>query len=318
MPGDKVTTRGLAAVPVRDSPNYKSTVKIAQLDKSQSQALGASGESRTVATDFNSFKEEMKALMKEMNRNITQNVSANVSETVNAKINELDNKFSAMFTEYKTDLQSIRLEVNTTKRELTDMTDRVTALETSMEFHGGLQKENDEKQSRNLNKIKVEIDTKIQDLNQKLLLIEKHERKYNLLFYGFAEEKRDGSVFDNMRKVFVEDLKLNPHRVDSMYFAHAHRLPADREDGPRPLIMRFSAFEDRELVLSNAYRLAGTKRRILSDLPVVMKKERGRLAKEAYTIRQQEKLQTRIKDKGSDVYLEVRKDTGTKWVKRVV
>ena len=251
-------------------------MKIAQLEKPrepQSQLLGAPGESRIMTTELNSFKEEMKNMIKEMNKNITQNVSTNVSATINAKIEELENKFSAMFTEYKTDIQALRAEVNTAKGDLNNVMERMIALEHSMEFNSGLQKEDDEKQSRNFNKIKTEIDIKIKEFNQKLLLMEKHERKYNLLFYGFAEEKRGENIFDKMRNVFVEDLNLDSQRVDSMYFAHAHRLPAEREDGPRPLIMRFAAYEDRELVLSNAYKLAGSKRRILSDLPVVMKKE---------------------------------------------
>lgn len=307
--------RGYSTALSKDSP--KSTVKIAQLDKlRESQVLGASGDSKSMSAELSSFKEEMKEMMKEMNKTITKNVSTNVSTTVNAKIDELESKFSVMFSEYKTDLQALRVEVNVAKDGLKDVSDRVTALEQSMDFSNGQQKEDDEKQTRNLNKLKAEIDTKMQELNDKLLLMEKHERKYNLLFYGFAEEKRGENVFNKMRKVFVDDLKLDSQRVDSMYFAHAHRLPAEREDGPRPLIMRFAAFEDKELVLSNAHKLAGSKRRILHDLPVVMKKERGRLAKEAYTIRHEEALQTRIKDRGLEVYLEVRKEAGDKWVKR--
>ena len=61
-------------------------------------------------------------------------------------------------------------------------------------------------------------------------------------------------------------------------------------------------------MLSNAYKLVGSKRRIIADWPVQMKNERGRLSKIAYRIRKDELLQTRIKDKGLDVYLEVRKD----------
>ena len=125
-------------------------------------------------------------------------------------------------------------------------------------------------------------------------------------------------MFDKMRNVFVDDLRLDSYRVGNTYFAYAHRLPAERNDGPRPLIMRFAAYEDRELVLANAYKLAGTKRRILSDLLVVMKKERVRLASEAYKIRHDEELQTRIKDKGLDVYLEVRKESSDKWIKSMV
>ena len=67
---------------------------------------------------------------------------------------------------------------------------------------------------------------------------------------------------------------------------------------------------------SRAYKLAGSRRRILSDLPVDMKKERGRLAKAAYDIRQNEKLQTRIRDKGLEVFLEVRKSRDDLWAKR--
>ena len=315
IPSDKAPSRVYGTSLGKDSP-----VKIAQLKKPrepQSQLLGASGESRIMTTELNSFKEEMKNTIKEMNKNITQNVSTNVSATVNAKLEELENKVSPMFTEYKTDIQALRAEVNTAKGDLNNVTERVIALEHSTEFNSGLQKENDEKQSRNLNKIKAEIDTKIKELNQKLLLMEKHERKYNLLFYEFAEEKRGKNVFDKMRNVFVEDL-IWTHRGLTVCILLMLIDCLQKEDGSRPLIMRFAAYEDRELVLSNAYKLAGSKGRILSDLPVVMKKQRGRLAKEAYTVRHEEGLQSRIKDKGVDVYLEVRKETGDRWVKRVV
>ena len=147
--------------------------------------------------------------------------------------------------------------------------------------------------------------------------MEKHDRKYNLLFYGFKEERNE-NIFANMRQVFVHDLGIDPYTVDSMYFVHGHRLPSENAEGPKPIIIRFSHFGDRELVLSMAYKLAGTRRRILSDLPVSMKKERRRIAKEAYYIRKNEKLKTRIKEKGLDVYLEVRKEDEDDWEKRKV
>lgn len=49
-----------------------------------------------------------------------------------------------------------------------------------------------------------------------------------------------------------------------------------------------------------------------------MKKERGRLAKVAYNIRQSEQMQTRIRDKGLAVFLEVRKNKDDQWVRRDV
>lgn len=70
------------------------------------------------------------------------------------------------------------------------------------------------------------------------------------------------------------------------------------------------------MVLSQAHNLRGSKRRIVSDLPVVMKKERNRLAQVAFKIRQKEKIQTRIKDRGLNVFLQVRKDKDDLWVRR--
>ena len=48
----------------------------------------------------------------------------------------------------------------------------------------------------------------------------------------------------------------------------------------------------------------------------MMKKEQNRLAKKAYKIRKGELLQTRIREKGLSVYLQVRKDENASWVRR--
>ena len=57
-------------------------------------------------------------------------------------------------------------------------------------------------------------------------------------------------------------------------------------------------------------------KKILTDLPVAMKEERARLAKEAFLIREKEHLKTRIRDVGLDLVLEVRKDVSDKWIIR--
>ena len=71
-------------------------------------------------------------------------------------------------------------------------------------------------------------------------------------------------------------------------------------------------------MLSQAKNLLNTRKRILTDLPVPMKLERDRLAKAAFKIRKENGLQTRIRDKGLDLYLEVRKDRKDNWVRRVI
>ena len=72
------------------------------------------------------------------------------------------------------------------------------------------------------------------------------------------------------------------------------------------------------MVLSNSYRLAGTKKRILIDLPLEMKQERARLAKEAFNIRRTEEKQTRILVRWLDVFLQVRNNEHSAWVRREI
>ena len=83
-----------------------------------------------------------------------------------------------------------------------------------------------------------------------------------------------------------------------------HRLPSENAEGHKTIILRFARYRNREIVLFNAYKLAGAKRRNLSDLPVSLKKERKRLTTEAFHIKKNEKLKIRIKEKGQNVYLE--------------
>ena len=118
-----------------------------------------------------------------------------------------------------------------------------------------------------------------------------------------------------MRCFFVTDLGIDEERAQNIHFVHGHRYPTE-SNGPNPVILRFSCYDDRELILSCAKKLLKTGKRILTDLPVSMKRERGRIAKIAYNIRKSEKLQARIKKRGLDLYLEVRKDGHDRWVKR--
>lgn len=157
---------------------------------------------------------------------------------------------------------------------------------------------------------------KINDLDKKLLQLEKHDRKHNLIFHGIDEEKNE-KIYDKMRNYFVQSLHLDAEKARHIYFSNGHRLPVDAKfTGQKPVIMRFTNYEDRELVLAQAFNLAGSGISILTDLPVVMQKERQRLAKVDYSIRQNEKLKTRIRDKGLDMVLEVRKDKNKQWVQR--
>ena len=92
----------------------------------------------------------------------------------------------------------------------------------------------------------VELVAKIKDLDVKLKLLEKQDRKYNLLFYGFIEEAGE-NVYNVIRHSLIIDLE--EERVQNMYFAAGHRVPT-KASGPKPIIIRCTSLEDRELILS--------------------------------------------------------------------
>lgn len=292
-----------------DSPKdslKSSTVKIAPVkDRQMAEQAGSHvySDSKALEVEFGKFRNEMKALFVEMDGKIS------------GRIESLDKKFSGMFKEFGEELASLKNEVIKAESKVGEVSDKVEGMERSLEFQAQTIEQSEIKLTEKLEKASSDLDTKIKAMNQKLKLLEKQDRKYNLLFYGVAEERSE-NLFEKIRPLCKEDLEIHAETVDNMYFAHGHRIPSERNEGPKPIIIRFCSYQDRELVLSRAYKLAGSRRRILSDLPVDMKKERGRLAKAAYDIRQNEKLQTRIRDKGLDVFLEVRKSRDDLWAKR--
>lgn len=293
-PKDSPKGSTVKVAPVKDRPLVEQTVM---------SVYGS--ENKVFDTEFGKFREEMKAMFTEMDNKIS------------GRIQSLDRKFSEVFKEFGEELASLKNEVNETKSSVGEVCGKVIEIERSIEFQAEAIEQNEIKQREKIDQTATDLDGKIKMLNQKLMLLEKQDRKYNLLFYGVAEERAE-NVFEKVRLLCTDDLGIDSEKVNNMYFAHGHRMLREGNEGPKPIIIRFCSYQDRELVLSQAYKLAGSRRRILSDLPVEMKRERGRLARVAYNIRQTEKLQTRIRDKGINVFLEVRKDREDMWVKRDV
>ena len=239
-----------------------------------------------------------------------------MDDKLSNRLDELDTKFTGMFNGMKVDIESMRTDMDKTTTQLNELTVKVGDMETSLSFHSN-QLDDVKKQTENkISDVDQKFEKQMKELNDKLMLLEKHERKYNLLLYGIAE-KHNENIYETVRDIFRDDLNIDGYRVENMYFVAGHRIPS-KGTGPKPIILRFCSSDDAELVLANSYKLGGSKRRILVDLPLPMKQERARLAKAAFNIRKKEKLQTRIRVKDLDVYLQVRKDENQYWARREI
>lgn len=273
-----------------------------QAEQPENEAKRSTQGQRENEGEYIAFQEELRAMLMSM------------EERMSKRFEQIDSKFTRIFNGLKAEISSLRTDVTETKSHIDIIETKVKDMEESIEFNAATVKEVEKGQDGKLAAFQQKLEEKIKELDNKLLLLEKHDRKYNLLFYGVSEEQNE-NVIDIVRELFKNDLEIEEDRVNGMYFISGHRIPSESQ-GPKPIILRFSSSEDKDLVMSQSYKLAGSKRRILVDLPLPMKKERARLAREAYKIRQHEHLQTRIREKGLDVFLQVRKDEHGHWVKR--
>ena len=261
---------------------------------------------KNMMTEMAKFQEEIKKEMRTFFKELMADITT--------KFTNIEDKFSQKFEEIKVEMQEVKKDIKEARHEVTEMKKKTADIEKNIMYND---KKLDDIQHENQSK-RAEMREEVEQLRTKLMILEKQDRKYNLLFYGIREQPSEDTE-DIMKEFFRNTLSIDEGRVNDMIITNCHRLPNNGE-GPKPVIVRFGVYEDRDIVLSKATlpTLRHQRKRILTDLPTEMKVERSRLAKEAYKIRQQEGLQTRIQERGLQVYLEVRTGVSDHWRKRHV
>ena len=96
-------------------------------------------------------------------------------------------------------------------------------------------------------------------LKKKLSEIENYSKKNNLKFFGVPEARNENTK-DLMDKLayILSEMNLN---LASMCIDNLHRLPGNN-NGPKPLIVKFTRYLDRQLVWRNRHMLANTNLKI--------------------------------------------------------
>lgn len=291
--------------------------------KESKDRAGAESPNLDMAAEFSKFRADLGKMFKDSEARMGKLIKDSENR-MSEKLNTIENNFTAKIEELrgemKIDIKGIKDDVELTKSEvaveINTMKDTVTDMEKSVQSNSDRMDDIEKGQKDRIEAATAALDVKLKELDTKLMLLEKQDRKYNLLFYGFQEEAGE-DVYSVIRQSLITDLSLDEERVRNMYFAAGHRVPT-KAAGPNPIIIRCTSLEDKELILSASKSYGGMKKRVVVDLPKTMKEQRSTLAKKAYEIRHSENKQTRIRDKGLEMFLEVRNDASEKWVKRVV
>lgn len=152
---------------------------------------------------------------------------------------------------------------------------------------------------------------------------EARSRKYNVLIYGLADDRRQTEM--QVREFMSQDLKIEPRDIERMIIQNTHRIPrrheeeAERDDldrRPDPIIVKFARMKDRDFMLKQTRNIdRGRKVSVRTDLPQDLKKKRNELAKVAYNLRKNQNLKTAIREAKNSVWLETRKTSADRWSK---
>lgn len=248
----------------------------------------------------------------------------------NAMLTEIRKMFSAFSDKIEGKLDNVILDLNSLKREVSTLKTTIRDLEHSAEDTSDrinyVETEKLPDMERNLTKLKTEID-------EKLIQLELHNRKQNLLFYGIAPRPQE-DIYATMSEVIAKLMNIPVQEAAHIPIINAHRLPtrkpaqnAGGDNRPDPVIVRFAKMSDRDKILHafeyprpndhrSVPRPTGPRVTVRTDLPPSMKRDRGRLAHVGYELRtKQPGLKTRIKVIGARVILQTKKssDSGSTW-----
>ena len=113
-------------------------------------------------------------------------------------------------------------------------------------------------------------------LEKRLTGLEAYDRRDNLIIHGVAENTEEDCASVVLKS--LKDAGIPIIQRQYPVFTRIHRLP-ERQNvkGPRPIIMRFHHFEDRNTVWTNKNKLKG-RLYITEDFPAEMKENRRKLA----------------------------------------
>ena len=164
-----------------------------------------------------------------------------------------------------TELEALKDKVSALEKESKDLMDsakfahnEITDLKATVIYACS----NVERLGNELTSLQEELDF----WKRRSIRLESYSRKENIKIFN-VQETADENTEAVVKKFLNENLKIPQTNVHEIRFERVHRLPTRRSNKPRPIIARFSFFQDKEFVWSFIKNLKGSNIAIANDYP---------------------------------------------------
>ena len=117
------------------------------------------------------------------------------------------------------------------------------------------------------------VSNSLSPVHEKLDYIEGQSRRNNVIIDGIKESEGEkwSDSEDKVRKLLSEKLQLDYHKLE---VERAHRTGKPSNTRPRPIVVKFLRYKDKQEVLSKAKALKGTNIYINEDFPEPVRQKR--------------------------------------------
>ena len=160
----------------------------------------------------------------------------------------------------------------------------ISDVQDTLDEHEQAQKEADEKILALENKVSdvesenARLSLRLKETSDKLLYQESQSKRNNLIFHGIQETPKETweDIETKVRNVLETEMGIDD--VDDIAIERAHRTNYGKKEGqPRPVIVKFLSFKDREAVFKEKLHIQNKAVMVFEDYPLEIQRNRQQL-----------------------------------------
>lgn len=136
---------------------------------------------------------------------------------------------------------------------------------------------------QNISKLQTQnqdLQNKLLEMTSKITALESQSRRSNLKIYGIPEPQREdwAATESIVRNIFLTNFKFSTDEVQKIMIERTYRLGPFKKNAtpvsPRPIIVRFTHYKDRQKVWDSRTNLKNTKIWLAEDYPAEIEEKR--------------------------------------------